>query len=99
MLDGIIAAFHGYCGEKLIEVSRRLSSVLPDKTEEIAAMLLDEKTNVLGSRCLVHPFRDFVQWNPADDKCVVIKLVKNFADQKQITMAGRLFAVESALDI
>lgn len=94
MLDGIIAAFHSYCGNQLVEISRRLASVLPNQAEEISTMLLDEKLNVLGSRCLVHPFGNFVQWNPSDDKCVVIKLVKKFVPEDRISMDGRMFAVE-----
>jgi len=94
MLDGIIAAFHSYSGNDLVEVSRRLASVLPVQAEGISAMLIDKKIDVLGSRSVVRPYRNFVQWNPADDKCMVIKLVNNFISENRIIMDGRIFVIE-----
>jgi hypothetical protein len=94
MLDGIIASLHSYSGDYLNEVSQRLATVLDDKPEEISTLLLDQNRAVLGSRCLVHPFSDFVQWNPADDQCVFIKLINNFVSENQITMNGMVFSVK-----
>lgn len=94
MLDGIIASLHSYDGTQLNEVARRLAMVLPDPPEELSRILLERNKAILGRRCLVHPFRKFVQWNPADEQCVFIKLMKDVAPEDKITMDGRVFAVE-----
>lgn len=94
MLDGIIASLHFYTGDQLNEVSQRLATVMADEPKKISNMLLDRNKAVLGGRCLVHPFREFVQWNPADDQCVFIRLIKNVVLENQITMDGKVFAVE-----
>jgi hypothetical protein len=75
LLDGIISAFHSYQGNNLDEVSRRLALNLAVKSDYVSARLQDTRFAILGSRCLLHPFQNNVQWNPADDKCVVIKLL------------------------
>jgi len=95
MLDGIIASLHSYSGAYLNEVSQRLATVLDDQPEAISTLLLDQNRAVLGNRCLVHPFGDFVQWNPADDQCVFIKLMNDFISENRITMDGTVFSVIS----
>jgi len=94
MLDGIISAFHSYQGEQLDEVSKRLALALFLRSDYISALLLDTTLSIFGSRCVLHPFQKNVQWNPADDKCVVIKLICNyFKDNQPPRMSGKLFKV------
>ena len=96
MLDGIIASLQSYQGDQLNEVSQRLATVLPYQPEEISRLLLDRHQAVLGSRALVHLFRKFVQWNPVDEQCVFIRLLRETAHGNQITMDGKIWAVEQA---
>ena len=95
MLDGIISAFHSYQGEQLAEVSSRLSLSLSSQSDYISTLLLDTRLSILGNRCVLHPFLKNVQWNPADDKCVVIKLICNYCDDNEVSMmSGNLFKVK-----
>ena len=96
LLDGIISAFHAYEGDQLTEVTERLGAVFTDATPDyISKLIIDKKLSVLGSRCVLDPYQNFVQWNPADDKCVVIKLVCKYVEIGALPMvSGRLFAVE-----
>jgi len=96
MLDGIISAFHSYQGGQLSEVSKRLAVTLPSNSNHISNLLMDNSLSVLGSRRLLYPYQNNVQWNPADDKCVVIKLVCTYlANNAPLRMNGKLFAVTS----
>jgi hypothetical protein len=95
MLDGIISAFHSYQGKQLDEVSKRLAINLSSRWDYISTLLLDENQSILGSRCVLHPFQKNVQWNPADDKCVVIKLICNYLEGNEIPrLNGKLFKVK-----
>lgn len=94
MLDGIISAFHSYQGQQLDEVSERLALSLSTRSDYIATLLLDKTHSILGNRCVLHPFLKNVQWNPADDKCMVIKLICNYIeDNEPIRMNGQLFEI------
>lgn len=96
LLDGIISAFHSYDGDQLAEITGRLGAVFTDVDHDyISEMMIDKKQSVLGNRCVLYPYRNFVQWNPADDKCVVITLICKYVESgASPMMSGRLFAVE-----
>lgn len=96
MLDGIISAFHFYQGEQLDQVSKRLALMLSSNPKYISGLLLDRSLSLLGGRRLLWPFQKNVQWNPADDKCVVIKLICTyFEDNVPMRLSGKLFSVTS----
>lgn len=96
LLDGIISAFHSYDGDQLAEVTRRLGTIFTDIAHDyISKLIIDKKLAVLGNRRVLHPYQNFVQWNPADDKCVVIKLICKYVESGVSPMvSGRLFEVE-----
>lgn len=68
MLDGIIAAFHRDAAPDDVVVARLARDL--DQSEAAIRSRLTEGDAPLGIRRLVRPFRDAVQWNPADDLCV-----------------------------
>jgi hypothetical protein len=68
MLDGIVAAFHRDPLPDAVAVSR-LAAYLATNPEAVKSNL-DPSYAPLGQRRLLWPFRDGVQWNPADELCV-----------------------------
>lgn len=96
VFDGIVAALHSHDGTMLEEVSHRLGEKLGVEAKQIAQELLDESRAVLGKRKLVHPWRDVVQWNPADDRVVAGELtIRNNSDAELWGLSGELYEVES----
>ena len=92
MLDGIIAAFHVHRGDQTELVSDRLARVLSVDTSFITKLFLDGSYGVLGERALLHQFQNNVQWNPADDKCVAIKVTcKNDTNETLPRISGCLY--------
>jgi len=93
MLDGIIAAFHVHSGNQMELVSERLSRNLSVEAQYVKKLLLDDSCAVLGRRDLLHQFKNNVQWNPADDKCVAIKLTcQKHLENSLPTLSGFLYA-------
>ena len=68
MLDGIVAAFHRDPAPDALAVSR-LAAYLATSPEAVKANL-NPSYAPLGQRRLLWPYRDGVQWNPADELCV-----------------------------
>jgi hypothetical protein len=71
LLDGIIAAFHHHdevAGSS--SVAARVANQTGLSPEVVGEMLTDPGLAVLGGRRLLWPWREGVQWNPADDRCV-----------------------------
>lgn len=68
LLDGIIAAFHRDSAPDNSAVAR-LADHLRQGERDVQC-LLSEGDAPLGTRALVRPFREGLQWNPADDLCV-----------------------------
>ncbi len=74
VVDGAIAALHAHDGSQLAMVAARLANRVQSTPALIAARLTDPSRAVLGVRRLLWPFRDFVQWNPADDRITHLRL-------------------------
>lgn len=74
MLDGVIAGFHSHDGSSAGDMPQRLAAATGLSGSEVDHLLNDEEGAVLGRRRLVWPFRDGVQWNPADDRCVAARV-------------------------
>jgi hypothetical protein len=91
LLDGTIAALHCHDGSALTEVSRRVSAQISVAPETIAAMLVDDRSAVLGARRLLWPRAQGVQWNPADDRCFALEIRICHGDRLALT--GRLTAI------
>jgi len=70
LLDGVIAGMHVHDGHDLGELSARLAQQLNEEPAVISALLMSMQNAQLGRRRLLHAWRQGVQWNPADDRCV-----------------------------
>lgn len=97
LLDGIIAGFHVHDGQNTELVSNRLAEVLSVDSSFVTKLLLDRSMAVLGERKLLHPFQNNVQWNPADDKCVAIKITCQYNDERtKPSISGCLYAAKAS---
>lgn len=95
LLDGIIAGFHVHKGMETELVSSRLAQALSVDSSFVTKLLLDGTMAVLGERNLLHPFQNNVQWNPADDKCVSIKITCQYNDERTTpSISGCLYAAK-----
>lgn len=90
MLDGIIAGFHRD-GSPSDEAVERLASDIGE-IEGLVRAQLTASDAALGSRVVVRPFRDGLQWNPADDLCVACR-VDNVGPSGPSVVRGRLLAL------
>jgi hypothetical protein len=68
MLDGIVAALHRDPTPDALAVSRVAAHLAV--SSEAVDVNLDPSHAPLGQRRLLWPYRDGVQWNPADEMCV-----------------------------
>lgn len=74
-VDGVIAAFHTHDHSPSLDlVASRVSAQLGVSVAEIRGHLRDDRTAILGARTLLWPWRDGVQWNPADDRCLALRI-------------------------
>ena len=77
LIDGTIAAFHAHDDlATLSVVSERLQARLGVSSAEIRSLLGRNEAAILGSRRLVWPWREGVQWNPADDRCAALRITR-----------------------
>ena len=91
MLDGFIAALHHDPDPSPLAVER-LAAHLNLSSPAVNEMLLGEGHSPLGARTIVRPYRENVQWNPADDRCVACAVLMD--DQLEPSMIeGELLAV------
>lgn len=96
LLDGVIAALHSHDGSALEDVSNRLAGKLAASPRTVARALMDTRNASLGQRRLVHPFQQFVQWNPADDRLVAADIVVDRnTSERPWSLSGELFMVKS----
>lgn len=88
-LDGIIAAFHTHNGAFLDEVATRLSVAMDLAPNDFKELLMDHATAALGTINLLQPYRNFVKWNPADDRLVHV--------DKSVISRKRIFATPAQM--
>jgi hypothetical protein len=82
------------CGEQVAEIVSRLEVQLHRPGAALAEMLVDDRWAALGRRRLLWPYREFVQWSPADDLCVAARVVLSPADPSDTwTITGSIHAV------
>lgn len=94
LLDGIIFAFHTH---KYIDVSvatHRLSSKMDVDTNELDRLLKIKTQAVLGSVDLIQPYRNFVKWNPADERLVLIDIKLEESTDNLWRHDGELFKLK-----
>lgn len=97
LFDGIIAGLHAHDGSKLDEVACRLATNLNAEPAHIRRALMDSRNTILGRRKLLHPFRQSVQWNPADDLLVAgeLEVTRDSTAEMSSGFSGELYRVQS----
>jgi hypothetical protein len=100
LLDGIISSFHMHDGTDILEITKRLSKLVMN--EESAAseeMLASSQTAVLGRRNLLHRFRQGLQWNPADDSCMMAEILLDDSLEKgKWSLSGEIYTIKKVTD-
>jgi hypothetical protein len=75
LIDGAIAAFHEHDDPASLDlVAERLQARIGAPAAEVRSLLARNEAAILGSRRLLWPWRDGVQWNPADDRCAAFRI-------------------------
>lgn len=85
VVDGFVAALHAHDGTLLDVVAERLGARLGVRKDRVAPLLMDNPAGVLGVRRLLWPFRNYVQWNPADDAIVRLQLTTKASPTWQLS--------------
>jgi len=94
LLDGVICVLHAHDGTGNSVIVGRLAKHLGENESIVEELLMDRRHAVLGTRHLLHPFRQGIQWNPADDLCVTAKILLNDSMEDGIwSLDGEIFAV------
>lgn len=75
LLDGIISGLHSHDGTHNSIVVEQVARSIGEDEPTVKQLLMDRTTEVLGVRNLLHPFGEGIQWNPADDWFVMVKVV------------------------
>jgi len=97
LLDGVIAAFHAHDGTTVEILARRISDTVSQSPRSLIALLVARDRAVLGTRRLLWLWRDTVQWNPADDRCVAADIRVECREIPVWTLSGDLFTVDPAV--
>ena len=82
--------------ESLDLVAERVAAQVAAPAAEIRSLLQQNEAAILGSRRLLWPWREGVQWNPADDRCAAFRIrrvARNAVDQDagSVRIRGSLF--------
>lgn len=98
LIDGVVAAFHAHDDlATLALVAGRVAASLDVPLEEICSLLTEDRVAVLGRRRLLWPWRQGVQWNPADDLCAAFRIrVRRLVETggpHTLQLAGSLFEI------
>lgn len=92
LLDGVISAFHTFDSDVDDEIVNRLSQRTGEDRQVLTEMLVNEKASLLGKRNHLYIRGDGLQWNPADDNCVLIHLTQTTSPSiKTTSMSGEVF--------
>lgn len=75
LFDGVISALHHHDDRASVDVvAARIAASGGLDRRETARLLSESETALFGGRRLAWPWRDGIQWNPADDRCMVGRL-------------------------
>jgi len=74
LADGVVSALHSQTQPQSNAIGR-LSRALGAPVNDVKRTLASPVCPLLGERELVRAYRQFVQWNPADERCEYLRLV------------------------
>lgn len=92
LFDGIICAAQSQLGEIDPTAIERLGRVLGVRPEQVAAALEDAAAP-LGPGALVSSYREFVKWNPADERCEEGELLTEPASARGVEVRAELLRI------
>lgn len=94
LIDGVVCAFQSHRNRSTIgDITARIASQTGKDANDIAAKLLNHDRAVLGSEDqLVRPWRESVQWCPADHRCVVGQVLRHTSDRWRLN--GRIYMLK-----
>lgn len=99
LLDGIISSFHLHDGTDILEITKRLSKLVGNEELNLEKMLISSQTAVLGRRKLLHRFRQGLQWNPADDSCMIAEILLDDSLEKgKWSLSGEIYTIKNVID-
>jgi hypothetical protein len=97
LLDAVVCAFHAHTGDSGTEPGARVGQALGVEAAIVDDLVRREERAVLGTRRLLWPWRDGVQWNPADDCCAAIEVLVDTHAAGSWLCSGRLYTLQPAL--
>jgi len=74
VVDGLLAALHGYAGHRRSEVLDRLPSIVGPDEQNLGGWLAEDEAAPLGCTEFLLPWRDTIQISPADDRIVALRV-------------------------
>ena len=81
LIDGTVAGFHEHDDSASLDlVASRISAQISVPAEEVRSLLSGNAAGILGPRRLLWPWRDGIQWNPADDRCSAVRIRRESHD-------------------
>lgn len=95
LIDGAVAGLHAHDGRDADVVASTLAGRLGLPLDRVSALLADERRAWLGTRRLLYPRADGIQWNPGDDACVSASLQVHRRSGTDWRLGLRLHAVEA----
>jgi hypothetical protein len=97
VVDGAVAAFHRHDGTALQDLAGRLARRWTMTEKDCRTLLMDSTHAVLGTRRLLWAWKDGVQWNPDDERCVhgVLRLVPS--REERWVLRGEIVGLEKKL--
>lgn len=99
LLDGIISSFHMHDGTDILEIIKRLSKLVMKDESTVEDMLTSSQTAILGRRNLLHRFRQGLQWNPADDSCMIAEILLDDSLEKgKWSLSGEIYTIKKVTD-
>lgn len=100
VFDGVIAAFHRHVGppEALALAATRIALQLGLPAATVKGWLAASDASLLGDRAVVRPYRDGVQWNPADERCLAADLLVEPASTEW-AISGEIFSIDAVTRI
>lgn len=95
LVDGLVAGLHSHDGRDLQMLASRLAARIGLAEAEVAERLMDPSRAWLGTRRLLWPRADGLQWNPGDDGCVSATLRVGHGGPAGWRLAFGVFGVEA----
>lgn len=95
IIDGLIATLNYHDGSDESEVCRRLAQRTGVSPYEIARLLKVQEGALFGRNRLIKLWRDTVQWNPQDDRCLVGEVLIRLNNQEsELTLISEVFEIQ-----